>query len=170
MSRSYAKAAFEFANELNVLIDWRLFLNKAALISQNKRVQKVWLNPLADKNKIVDLFAKVCSQLPVGAENFLHILALKKRLIALPRILELFEQFYALQEKNVTVEVSTASIATDNQKKIIEQALIRYFKQDMVLTFVTDETVLAGFIARAGDLVIDASVQQSLKELERKLI
>jgi F-type H+-transporting ATPase subunit delta len=169
MSRAYAKAAFEIASESSMLAPWRLFLSQAAVISEDERVRKAWLNPLVDQHKIVTLFAAICKKWPEGAENFIRLLVSKKRLAFLPRISELFEQAYGAKEKNIAVEVTTANALTESQNKIIEQALTRYFKQDMTLTFAIDEKILGGFVARSGDLVIDASVAHSLKELEKQL-
>jgi F-type H+-transporting ATPase subunit delta len=169
MSRAYAKAIFEFASESNALQPWRVFLSQAAVISQDERVRKAWLNPSLELSKMVALFGAICKDWPAGAENFIRLLTTKKRLGELPRIRELFEEAYSAEEKNVVVEVTTASPSSDSQQKVIEQALTRYFKQDITLTFTVDEKIVGGFVARAGDLVIDASLQNSLKELEKQL-
>ena len=170
MSRSYTKAIFEFAAESNALEAWRTFLAKAAIIAQDKEARKVLSNPLLNQDKILALFKAVCGSLPVGAESFIKLLTLKKRLSFLPTIAELFEKSYSIAAKNVTVDVTTAATITPVQEETIRQALTRYFKQDMTLKFDVDKEILGGFVARSGDLVIDASVQHGLKELEKQLI
>jgi F-type H+-transporting ATPase subunit delta len=170
MSRSYAKAVFEVATESKTLQEWRTFLAKAALIAQDKETRKMFSNPMLDQDKILALFKSICGSLPTGAESFIKLLILKKRLGFLPNIAELFEKSYSLATKNVTVDVTTAAAASARQIETIRQALTRYFKQDMTLKFDVDAKILGGFVARSGDLVIDASVQHGLKELEKQLI
>lgn len=170
IARPYAKAAFEYADENKVLPQWQAFLQTLAPVVQDRAVKKILLNPKMDKSKLADVLVGAIKSLPQGAENFLRLLALKHRLNLLPRIAELFTEYYSREEKVLAVEVTTAHTLTAQQNESLQTTLQKHFNKTITMQNHIDETLLGGVLIRADDLVIDASVRGKLKKLAQELV
>lgn len=170
IARPYAKAAFQFAVQFNVLAQWSQFLQAAALVSRVPMVVHFLQHPTTTPSQHYELFIDVCaSMLDESSKNFLHILADNNRLSVLTDIATLFEALRAEQEKTVEVDVVSFMPLTEAQKEKIMSTLKQRLERDVVLQCKTDADLLGGAVIRAGDLVIDGSVRSKLNKLRHAL-
>lgn len=91
------------------------------------------------------------------------------RLRAIP---DVFEQFVALKkeyEKNIDVEVISATELSEQQLSDISSKLEQRLERKVQLNCSVDETLLGGVVIRAGDLVIDNSARGRLNRLSDAL-
>ncbi|MCK5178762.1 MAG: F0F1 ATP synthase subunit delta [Candidatus Omnitrophica bacterium] len=69
-----------------------------------------------------------------------------------------------LPEKIKEAKIVSAFSLTDNQKKDLEQKLKKKIGADVALKAETDPGLIAGFVARIGSVVIDASLKYKIQK------
>ncbi|QJR80962.1 F0F1 ATP synthase subunit delta [Alteromonas pelagimontana] len=165
VARPYAKAAFDFAVEHNAIAQWQDMLNFAGAVSSNKEMHQ-YLTGAVAPDTLADIFINVCGeQLDQHGQNLVKVLAENKRLAVLPDISEMFDAFKAEYEKQVDVDVTSAIALTDAQKSELSATLEKRLARKVKLNCNVDPALIAGFIVKAGDTVIDGSVKSKLNRL-----
>ena len=84
---------------------------------------------------------------------------------ALAQIAERYELLRAAYENELDVEVTSAVALDAGQQGKLEDALKRRFSRDVRIHMSVDPALLGGAVIRAGDLVIDGSIQGRLQRL-----
>ncbi len=169
IARPYAKAAFDFAVEKQQLTQWSEMLAFAAEVTNNEQINEL-LTSSASAEKLAEIFIAICGeQFDEFGQNLIKVMAENGRLQALP---DVFEQFVALKkefEKNVDVEVISATELSEQQLSDISSKLEQRLERKVQLNCSVDETLLGGVVIRAGDLVIDNSARGRLNRLSDAL-
>ncbi|AEH31820.1 F0F1 ATP synthase subunit delta [Vibrio anguillarum] len=169
IARPYAKAAFDFAVEKKQLDQWGQMLAFAAEVAKNEQMKEL-LTGSVSAEKLAEIFIAICGeQFDVYGQNLLKVMAENGRLKALP---DVSEQFFALKqehEKQMDVEVISATELSDEQLVNISTKLEQRLERKVQLNCSIDETLLGGVIIRAGDLVIDNSARGRLNRLSDAL-
>ncbi|MDW6018463.1 F0F1 ATP synthase subunit delta [Vibrio plantisponsor] len=169
IARPYAKAAFDFAVEKQQLTQWSEMLAFAAEVTNNEQIHEL-LTSSASAEKLAEIFIAICGeQFDEYGQNLLKVMAENGRLRAIP---DVFEQFVALKkeyEKNIDVEVISATELSEQQLSDISSKLEQRLERKVQLNCSVDETLLGGVVIRAGDLVIDNSARGRLNRLSDAL-
>ncbi len=169
IARPYAKAAFDFAVEKQQLTQWSEMLAFAAEVTNNEQINEL-LTSSASAEKLAEIFIAICGeQFDTHGQNLIQVMAENGRLKALP---EVFEQFVALKQefdKEMDVEVISATELSEQQIADISSKLEQRLERKVQLNCSVDETLLGGVIIRAGDLVIDNSARGRLNRLSDAL-
>ncbi|GEK14952.1 F0F1 ATP synthase subunit delta [Aliivibrio fischeri] len=169
IARPYAKAAFDFAVEKGELSQWAQMLTFCSEVAKNKDVAQL-LDGAVAPEQLAEIFISICGeQLNEFGQNLIHVMAENGRLKVLPGVLE---QFILLQhefEKVIDADVTSAIELTEQQKADIGAKLEARLERKVKLNCSVDETLLAGVIIRAGDLVIDNSARGRLGRLSETL-
>jgi len=166
IARPYAQAAFKLAQQKQALPAWSEMLGLAAVVAADAGMLKLLDNPRITPAQLAELFIDVCGdRLNEDGRNLIRLLAERRRLVVLPEIFGLYEQFKNEAEGAIQAQLITAFPATDAQKQTIAAALKQRFGRDVQLEYVTDPTLMGGAVVRAGDLVIDGSVRGKLTRL-----
>ncbi len=170
IARPYALAAFDVARDAHQLAEWKAFLDSAVSMCKNTSIERILNNPEIQPAKLFGIFRDVLkSLLDTKRENFLHLLANNRRLMALPEINRGFVACCEELEKISNVRVVTAVLAPlDFQKKLI-QALTKRIKRDVTLRCEIDPSILGGAVIHMGDNVIDGSIRGKLTRLLESL-
>jgi F-type H+-transporting ATPase subunit delta len=170
LARPYAQAAFEYAKEHQQLPQWSEMLRTNAAHVQNPSLAAMLHNPHYSAEICGEaILALSQSALDQAGENFIKILAQAKRLFVLPDIYQLFEQLRTGIEKTLQVQVKSAVALTETQAIKLKTSLTKKFKQPVALTYNIDPSILGGFIASAGDRVVDSSIRGQLEKLKETL-
>ena len=170
VSRPYARAVFEYAQAAHRLSEWSQLLQLVASVVQDPSVKKIVSNPSVDQNKLASLMIDAITPLPVGGDNFIWLLAQRKRLLLLAPIATLFAHYYADAQNTLAVDVTTATALTEVQKQNLAMALQRHFNKTIHMQAHLDRRLLGGALIYAGDLMIDASIKTTLLNLEKQMI
>ncbi|WP_165312669.1 F0F1 ATP synthase subunit delta [Vibrio ziniensis] len=169
IARPYAKAAFDFAVEKQQLTQWGEMLAFAAEVTNNEQMKEL-LTSSASAEKLAEIFIAICGeQFDEFGQNLIKVMAENGRLRAIP---DVFEQFVALKkeyEKNIDVEVISATELSEQQLSDISNKLEQRLERKVQLNCSVDETLLGGVVIRAGDLVIDNSARGRLNRLSDAL-
>lgn len=170
IARPYAVAAFEYAESKKAIAAWEDMLNSAALIVNQKGMEPFLNSPQMTSPLLAQFFDDVLAKIMNEEQkNFIHLLALNKRLHAIPDIAELFKQYRFEHEKRVNVQVISAIKLDDNFKLQLENSLAKKLKRHVSLQCEVDASLLGGAILRAYDTVIDGSVRGKLNRLLESL-
>ena len=165
VARPYAKAAFDFAVEHNAIAQWQEMLGFAAAVASNETVSELSGGSMA-ADKLADLYINVCGEsLDTHGQNLIKVLAENKRLTALPEISALFDLLKAEYDKEVEVDVTSASTLTDAQQSELVASLEKRLARKVKLNCNVDPALIAGMVINAGDTVIDGSVKSKLNRL-----
>ena len=180
IARPYARAAFEIAQEHDVLDEWSRSLEVASQLLEDGQVVKFLANPALNDDErlafLTGLLAKAAGKSSVFAgssehgTNFVKLLIEYDRVAVLPEISDRFDALKAEVENTVDVTVTAATALSDKQVKVIEAALRKRLGRDVILSTEIDENLIGGAVIRAGDVVIDGSVRARLEGLSNALI
>ena len=165
VARPYAKAAFDFAVEKDAIAKWQEMLAFAGEVAANEDMHQLLTGAVA-ADTLADIFNNVCGeQLDEHGQNLVKVLAENKRLAALPEISTLFDAFKADYDKEIEVDVTSASTLTDAQQTELVASLEKRLARKVKLNCNVDPARIAGMVINAGDTVIDGSVKSKLNRL-----
>lgn len=169
IARPYAKAAFDFAVEQNAVDKWSEMLGFAALVCENEAMQPLLSSSLAAGQK-ADFFIKVCGeQVDMHGQNLLKVMAENGRLEALPAVSAQFIELRNEWAKEIEANIVSAVALNEEQQQQISVSLEKRLARKVKLNCSIDDSLIAGVIITAGDLVIDGSVKGKLTRLADKL-
>ncbi|PLW83451.1 F0F1 ATP synthase subunit delta [Kineobactrum sediminis] len=170
LARPYAKAAFEYARDKQALADWSEQMATVARVSADPHIKAVLQDPAGAGERQADILADVCGDaLGSDVKRFLSVLAQNRRLVLLPQISALFDDFRADHEKSVDVEVVSAFELEDEMTQNLVAALGKRLERKVNVRTTTDASLLGGVLIKAGDLVIDGSLRGRLNKLAAAL-
>ena len=165
-ARPYARAVFEMAKETDTLTAWSESLSFMGAIAANADVVALLEMPKMAKQAGADAFIKLCDdKLDDKAINLVKTLADNNRIKLFPEISTLFEVLKDEAEGSIEAIVRTANKLTKAEEKSIAAALKKRFGREVKLKVSVDKALLGGAIIKAGDLVIDGSIQGRLKKM-----
>lgn len=169
IARPYAKAAFDFAAEKGVLDQWGQMLTFAAEVTKNKDIKEL-LSGSVSADKLSEIFIVVCGeQFDEFGQNLIKVMAANGRLKAFPEVCDAFLALKQEYEKEMDVDLISATELSDKQLTDISSKLELRFERKVNLNCSVDETLLGGVVIRAGDLVIDNSTRGQLGRLSDAL-
>jgi F-type H+-transporting ATPase subunit delta len=175
VARPYSRAIFELASEQKNLQFWSDVLQLAASLAEDKSIQELVVSPSILSSEIADMLVSIMSAVKDGPEmndevkNMLALLAENDRLMALPEIAAGYETFKQEAEGSIEVFVTSARKLTAKQEKDIVKKMKQRLGKEVTVTSEIDESLIAGAIIHAGDLVIDGSARGQLNKLTSQL-
>lgn len=165
VARPYATAAFNFAVEQNAVADWQQMLFFVSDVVQNETMEDL-LSGSTAAEQLAEIFINVCGeQLNTQGQNLIKVLAENKRLSVLPEIAELYAELKAEYEKEIDVDVTSATELSSVQQSKIGAALEQRLARKVKLNCNVNPALVAGVVIKAGDTVIDGSVKSKLNRL-----
>lgn len=166
IARPYALAAFEYARDAKQLAEWKAFLMTAAMVTRHPSVQRLLANPEVTSDKLYSLYEHALTKmLTQEGKNFLRLLAQKRRLNALPEIVEAYGRHIAALEQVSTARVITAVESNEIFQHALAKALSKKTQREVQLLCEVDPDIIGGAIIHIGDNVIDGSVRGKLNRL-----
>lgn len=169
----YAKALFALGREEQCLGTLRRELEDlAALLGEHSELRDALLTPLypAEERRAVLLDVANREQLSPLLRNFAAYLIDRRRLIAFDEILEEFNRLADEDEGLLTATVRSASPLDSEREERLQRALADRTGRRIRLDVELDPTLIAGAIAKVGDLVIDGSLRTQLSQLRANLM
>lgn len=172
-ARPYARAIFELASEEGKLDEWQASLQGAATIAADPQMQAMFEQPSVLAGDLAKLFVSVAEGAGIEAggdfEHLVMLLAENDRLAALPAIAENFDVLKRDAEGKIEVRVRSARELTAKQQEKIADSMAKRLGKKVSITTEVDESLIAGAIVTAGDLVIDGSASGSMDKLSLAL-
>lgn len=169
-ARPYAQAAFRYAEEHNEIENWSAMLGLLASVISDTQMQSLIANPHLEPDTYVSVVKEVCGDgLSASGQQFVQLLADRRRINNLPAIYEQFEVLRRDSEGSVDVHVTSAYALNPKFAKTIEASVKDRLGKEVVLTSEIDRKLIAGVLIQVGDTVIDASAKGRLDRLRSAL-
>jgi len=171
LARPYARAVFELARSSGNYQSWSDMLALMAAVVSNDTMRGLLDNPRLTRSDAAGLVIRTCGEdIGDAGRNLLIMLAENDRLSQLPMIAALYSRFRDEAEGTVEAEVISAKPLSDAQKAAITAALKNRLGRDVQLNCSVNEDLVGGAVIRAGDLVIDGSAVEHLRQLSNALV
>ncbi len=168
-ARPYAKAMFELAQDEGKLDQWQEKISLAAAIAVDSEMKSFLEQPDVLPRELGELFLSVVAGAGLDSDgdfdNAIRLLAENSRLAALPAIADLFAILKQEAQGEIEVRVRSAlELSADQQKKIAKSMAKRLGKKVSISAEI-DDSLIAGAVITAGDLVIDGSASGRIEKL-----
>jgi F-type H+-transporting ATPase subunit delta len=169
-ARPYAKAVFEMAQDAGTLDAWSDELSAMASILSAEGASDLINSPRVNGDQKVESIAEIAGDaISDKGSNLLRALAENDRLSLVPEIASLYEAFKDEAQGTVEAELISAAEVSEDKQTAISQALEKRLGREVKLVTKIDASLMGGAIIRAGDLVIDGSIQSRLSEMKMNL-
>lgn len=166
LARPYAKAVFELARDGSSLPQWSEVLSGLATVVAQPDIASLLDHPKVGSVTVGEkLVESLGDKLDAAGGNLVRLLASNGRLAALSAIAEEYEALRSGFEQRIDVQITAASEVPDANQQAISSALAARLKQEVNVEVSVDESLIAGAIIKAGDLVIDGSMKSELEQM-----
>lgn len=167
IAHAYAKAAFSFAEDVNKLDKWFVYLRDAKTVVENEQFKEYIHNPKFNFKQLVDLVVACLGKTEVDIEfqNFLLLLASNHRLQYLAVVDELFNKLYFAKKNILNIIIQVAFTIDNEQQNNIESILAKQTGKAIVAEVEVCPELIGGIKIKVGDMLIDASISGRLAKL-----
>jgi len=170
LARPYAEAVFKRAKETGSSQEWSESLAFLSTVMQDEELAEITNNPKVSEQQLVTLILDICKdQVKNEGINFIKLLVENSRLNLAPQIAELFESYKAEDEGYVDVDVITAYALTKAEEKSFAVSLKKKLNKAVNIKASVDNSLIGGFLVKAGDSVIDGSISGQLQQLAKRI-
>ena len=173
-ARRYARAFIELAQEANTVDasgeEVQAFLQ--ACHQNDGELMRVLNNPAFSQGERISVLKSVLKALKLSdlSSNLLHVMMEKKRIAALPDMIEFYSDAADELSGRVRVKVSTAEPLTPQLEAEVRLALEKVTGKQVVLQPEVDEELIGGLVAKVGSKVYDASIRTRLSDIKSRLL
>ena len=168
--KRYAQAAFELALEKNELESWQQGLRKIADLTTDEELMALLQNPRLPFPAKKSLLEKRLGEINPLTFNLALLLVSKG---ILRRGNDIFQQYNTLLDVHRGIErakVTAALSLADEDQEAISRRLEKIVEHKVAIDAQVDPSIIGGFIARVGDMLIDGSIRQRLETLKKSLV
>jgi F-type H+-transporting ATPase subunit delta len=173
IAKRYARALFLLAREAGVEARAGQELQAASEIIASHRELKdfllhPWIQGATKKSAVAAIAERAqCSRL---VTDFLGLLALRGRMDHLSEIMDVYQHLLDEAQGQARAEVRSAVALRDEERQALSRGLSRAVGRHVLVEDTVDPTLLGGFVARIGSLVLDGSVEGQLARLRERLV
>ncbi len=168
-AKRYAQAVVELAREKGSFDVWQRDLGSLRAVVSDADARSFLENPsvkASDKNQVVD---SVLADAQPEARNLAHMLIERRRTGIIQDLADLFDEAVLAENGIALVDVTTAESLDEAGQALVRDHLGRLLGKRIELRLHEDPDIIGGFVARAGDQVIDGSVVNQLRRLRARL-
>ena len=164
----YALALFELADEQRKLDQVASDLKSIdSLLIESADLRRLIGNPVVSRAESGRAMASLIERM--GADEltrkFIGLVAVNRRLFALPGIIKAFLAELASRRGEVTAEVVSATKLTDSQSMALEAALRGSVGGKVSLSVAVDPSLIGGLVVKVGSRMIDSSLKTQLQKM-----
>lgn len=165
LAKVYAQAALDAAGDQQDKVMEELETLGSEVLAQFPEFHSVLSSALVSQEEKLEMIDRVFgSRLSATTINFLKVLAAHDRLEILPQVIRSAAQIWESRSGRIPVEIQ---LAMETSPELIEEmvtALRARFKKEPVVHTVINPELLAGFVVRVGDQVLDASARTNFEK------
>ncbi len=133
-------------------------------------LQEILRNPQLDKSAKIAAIDAVVAEGDPFVRNLLRLLVEKGRGGEVDEVAAEFERLAAVEEGQLTVELTTAFELTDDEARSIVEQIEHASGRKVEATRAVDPDLIGGIVLQAGSRRVDASVRGRLERLSRELV
>ncbi len=169
LARPYAKAVFELATANKAYLRWSYVLGVLTALVKDPQIKPLLSNQI-EAQALGDFLCEiVVNDFTEEESNLIRVLAAKRRLNIIEQVALLYEQLRAAAEKTLEVELISAVPLNETQKATFGKELGDYFSRTVELKCKVDKNLMGGYLAKAGNHLIDGSLRGELRKLQQSM-
>ncbi|MGQ9646136.1 MAG: ATP synthase F1 subunit delta [Thermodesulfobacteriota bacterium] len=168
--KRYAQAAFELALEKNQFEVWQEGLERMANLAADQKLMALLNDPRIPFDAKKDLLQRALGEIPPLVFNLALLLMSKGMLSRCRNIYNQYNHMLDLHRGVERARVKTAVPLDPEEREIMSRHLREIVDRKVVIDGELDPSIIGGFIARMGDMLIDGSIRQQLETLKRNLV
>jgi len=168
--KRYAQAAFELALEKDDLENWHVDLRKLTRIATDMRLMSLLENPKLPFNTKKTLLEERLGKVIPLVLNLACLLMSRGRLKIIGNVFRQYERLLDTHHGVEHAEVATTLPLDDEDKARLALRLGEMVGHKIIIDAQTDPSIIGGFRARIGDMLIDGSIHNTLESLKKSLI
>ena len=164
----YANALFDLAREQKSIDSVSASLSGLrAALGESEDLRALIGSPVLARDAARKAIAAVAQSMKLDSitSKFLGVLAVNRRLVALPQIIRGFEALAARHRGEVTAEVTSAQPLSEAQVAALKTKLKSGLGQDVNIDLSVDPAILGGLVVKVGSRMIDSSIATKLNSL-----
>ena len=172
-SKSYALALFEIAKEKSELNKVEDEINSfKILINESSDFKEMILNPVINKEEKNKTILKIADHFNISEtlKNFLGFLIFKNRLFFLNQIIESFLDFASNSKGELNAKLLSSKKLSKEELEKIKSELSKDFKTPIKINYKFDPELIGGLIIQVGSVMVDTSIRNKLRQLEKSMI
>jgi F-type H+-transporting ATPase subunit delta len=168
--RTYARALFQAAKEKGRLAKVREELGDfTAAINEVPELDALLRNPQLDPATKSEVLDKLTTDSDELVRNFLRVIAARGRGGQIEEIAREFDALYAVEERVLNVELTTAYDLSDDDAREIVSQIEKASGRTVEARRSVEPDLIGGIVLKAGSLRVDSSVRGRLNRLRRQL-
>lgn len=168
-AKRYVQALVELAREDQSFDAWQRDLGVLRDAVSDEDVRRFLDNPGVSATDKANVLDSVLADAQSNARNLAQMLVQRRRTGLAGEIADRFDEAVLLERGIALVDVSTAEPLSQDNQELVKVQLKRLLGKDIELRLHEDPSIIGGFVARAGDQVIDGSVINKLRRLRVRL-
>jgi F-type H+-transporting ATPase subunit delta len=142
----------------------------AAAVHDVPELRAVLRNPQVDPQAKADLLEQLLGEADPLVRNFLRLVAEKGRIREIEDIAREFERLMAVEERRLSVELTTAYALSDEEAQRILKQIEDASGRKVEATQKVDPSLIGGFVLQAGSMRVDASLRGRINRLRQELV
>jgi F-type H+-transporting ATPase subunit delta len=172
VAERYATALYELADESKALDAVAEDLRHLkGMIASSDDLRRFLRSPLIDRQAQTRGMQAVLEAAKTSdlVRRFVGVVGGRRRLFALPAMIEAFLGELAKRRGEVTVHVSSARVLTAEQNAALTETLRRVVGQKINIEAKVEPDLIGGLVVRVGSRMVDTSIRTQLQKLRRAL-
>ena len=172
ISGRYATALFELARDAGQIEAVESDLNALqAALGESADLNALISSPIYSRDEQARAMRAVSEKMGLSSlvANTIWLMAAKRRLFILPRLIADVKGLIADHRGEVTAEVTAAKPLTDAQSKALSDTLRAAVGKDVVIKATVDERLIGGLVVKVGSRMIDTSIRAKLNNLQNAM-
>ena len=165
----YASALFDLAKEENKIAEVEKDLSTfQALLAESDDLGRLVRSPVIssdDQSRAIDAVL-VKAGVATLTGNFFKLIAKNRRLFAAADIARAFKALAARDRGEVSAEVASAHVLSDEQVTELKATLKASVGKDVTLSTKVDPSLLGGLVVKIGSRMIDSSLKTKLANMK----
>ena len=172
-SKSYAVALYELAkenSELSNAEDGMTGLKR--LLNDNSDFKGMISSPTVGKEEKKKIMFRIADQYNFSQilKNFLGFITIKNRLFFLGQIIDSFLNIVSINKGELKAKLISSKQLSKKELEDIQSELSKDFKSSIKIDYKYDPNLIAGLIIQVGSVMVDTSIQNKLKQLEKNMV
>ena len=168
LSGRYATALFDLARDAKTIDAVAASLASVTVgLAESPDLRRLTTSPVIDRAAAAGAIKAVAAAMSLDplTTNFLGVLAMNRRLTALPAIIRDFTKLTARARGEITAEVTSAYPLDADQQIALKAKLRAGLGSDAALILNVDPDILGGLVVRVGSRMVDSSLRTKLNSL-----
>lgn len=165
----YASALFDLAKDENKIDEVEKDLGAfQALFNESDDLARMVRSPVISSDDQSRALVAVLEKAGAGAltTNFFKLIAKNRRLFAAEDMARAFKALAARHRGEVTAEVASAHVLSDDQVAELKSVLKASVGKDVTLSTKVDPSLLGGLVVKIGSRMIDSSLKTKLANMK----